>query len=42
LRKLLIAELEGREEGYVSNGKLIVGREAQNILRERIPVMETI
>ena len=33
LRALLVSELEGREEGYVADGRLIAGRTPQNVLR---------
>lgn len=33
LRALLVRELEGREEGYTADGRLIVGRTPQNVLR---------
>jgi arylsulfatase len=32
MRKLLIKELSGREEGYVKNGKLVVGRKPKSCL----------
>lgn len=34
LRSALISELDGREEGYVSNGALVPGREARDVLSE--------
>ena len=34
LRTCLVAELKGREEGYVKAGKLVVGRKPQAVLRE--------
>ena len=39
-RNYLIAELEGREEGYVSEGHLVSGREAVKVLTHSYPLRE--
>ena len=39
-RNYLIAELEGREEGYVSEGRLVPGREAVKVLTHSYPLRE--
>ena len=39
-RNYLISELEGREEGYVSEGHLVPGREAVKVLTHSYPLRE--
>ena len=39
-RNYLIAELEGREEGYVADGRLVPGRESVKVLTHSYPLRE--
>ena len=39
-RNYLISELEGREEGYVADGRLVPGRESVKVLTHSYPLRE--